>query len=145
MTDPIKIVCCHCDAVNKLPTDKLNAGGKCGKCKKKLFMGKAVTLKASNAQRHFEQSDIPVVVDCWATWCGPCKSFTPTFNNAAKKFEPKARFAKLDTEKEKRLAARFQIKSIPTLLIMKGGKEVTRQAGAMSMNQFEQWLNSYLP
>jgi len=144
MAESIKIVCTHCDAVNKLPSDKLNAGGVCGKCKKKLFSGHYATLKAANVQRHFEQSDIPVVVDCWAAWCGPCKSFAPTFEQAIKKLEPKARFAKLDTEKEQKLAARFQIRSIPTLLVMKNGKEVARQAGVMTLPQFEQWLKPHL-
>ncbi len=144
MAESIKIVCTHCDAVNKLPSDKLNAGGVCGKCKKKLFAGHYATLKAANAQRHFEQSDIPVVVDCWAAWCGPCKSFAPTFEQATKNLEPKARFAKLDTEKEQKLAARFQIRSIPTLLVMKNGKEVARQAGVMTLPQFDQWLKPHL-
>ena len=140
MTDSLKIVCPHCDAVNKLPAVKLNAGGNCGKCKKKLFGGKSAMLTSANTQRHLEQSDIPVVVDCWADWCGPCKSFAPTFNQAAKKLEPTYRFAKLDTEKEQRLATRFKIKSIPTLLVFKGGKEVARQAGVMSLQQLETWL-----
>lgn len=142
MSESIKIVCPHCDAVNKLPADKLNANGQCGKCKKKLFAGKPAILTAANAQRHFEQSDIPVVVDCWASWCGPCKSFAPTFEAAAKKLEPKARFAKLDTEQQQRLAGRFKIKSIPTLLVFKNNKEVARQAGAMSLAQFEVWLKT---
>ena len=119
-------------------------GGSCGKCKKKLFSGKVVTLKGGNAQRHFEQSDIPVVVDCWAAWCGPCKSFAPTFEQVTKELEPKARFAKLDTDTEQRLAARFNVKSIPTLIIMKKGKEVARQAGVMSSQQFKAWLKPYL-
>ncbi|MEW5008394.1 MAG: thioredoxin TrxC [Cycloclasticus sp.] len=144
MSESIKIVCPHCDAVNKLPADKLAAGGKCGQCKKKLFAGKPATLTAANAQRHFEQSDIPLVVDCWAAWCGPCKSFAATFDAAAKKLEPSARFVKLDTERQQKLASRFQIRSIPTLLIMKNGKEVARQAGAMSLPQFESWLKRYL-
>lgn len=144
MTNSTKVVCAFCDTVNKLPSDKLNAGGTCGKCKKKLFAGKYATLKSANAQRHFEQSDIPIVVDCWAGWCGPCKSFAPTFDQAIKKLEPKARFAKLDTENEQRLAARFQIRSIPTLLVMKNGKEVARQTGVMNLSQFEQWLKPHI-
>lgn len=144
MSNPIKIVCPHCDAVNKLPADKLTAGGKCGKCKKKLFAGQAATLIGATAQRHLEQSDIPVIVDCWAPWCGPCKSFGPTFEQAAKKLEPKARFAKMNTEQEQSLATRFRIQSIPTLLIFKKGKEVARQAGAMSASQFESWLAPHL-
>jgi len=144
MSNPIKVVCAHCDAVNKLPSDKLDAGGTCGKCKKKLFSGKSVTLKGAHAQRHFEQSGIPVVVDCWAAWCGPCKSFAPIFKQATKKLEPKVRFATLDTEKEQRLAARFKIRSIPTLLIMRNGKEVARQAGLMTLAQLEAWLKPYI-
>ncbi len=140
----MNVVCPYCDAVNKLPASKLAMGGSCGKCKKKLFSGKVVTLKGGNAQRHFEQSDIPVVVDCWAAWCGPCKSFAPTFEQVTKQLEPKARFAKLDTDTEQRLAARFNIKSIPTLIIMKKGKEVARQAGVMSSQQFKAWLKPYL-
>ncbi len=144
MSEPMNVVCPYCDAVNKLPASKLAMGGSCGKCKKKLFSGKVVTLKAGNAQRHFEQSDIPVVVDCWAAWCGPCKSFAPTFEQVTKQLEPKARFAKLDTDSEQRLAARFNIRSIPTLIIMKKGKEVARQAGVMSSQQFKAWLKPYL-
>ena len=144
MSEPMNVVCPYCDAVNKLPASKLAMGGSCGKCKKKLFSGKVATLKGGNAQRHFEQSDIPVVVDCWAAWCGPCKSFAPTFEQVTKQLEPKARFAKLDTENEQRLASRFKIRSIPTLIIMKKGKEVARQAGVMSSQQFKAWLKPYL-
>jgi len=144
MSNSLKVVCPHCDAVNKIPAEKLGAGGSCGKCKKKLFAGKPATLTAANAQRHIEQSDIPVVIDCWASWCGPCQSFAPTFNQTAQVIEPKARFAKLNTEKEQGLAGRFQIRSIPTLMIMKNGKEVARQAGAMSQTQFEAWLRPFL-
>lgn len=144
MTNSIKVVCTYCDRVNKLPSDKLGAGGICGHCKKKLFSGHYATLKSANAQRHFEQSDIPVVVDCWAGWCGPCRSFAPTFDQAIKKLEPTARFAKLDTENEQQLAARFQIRSIPTVLVIKNGKEVARQAGVMTLSQLEQWLKPYI-
>lgn len=132
--------CQHCNAKNRLPSDRLGDNPKCGKCKSPIFSGKALELSAANVAAVLNSNDLPVLVDCWAAWCGPCKSFAPVFARAATEFEPNLRFAKLNTEKEQAIAGRWQIRSIPTLILFKAGKEVTRQSGAMSLAQLKQWL-----
>lgn len=144
MSDYIQIVCPHCNTINRMPQNKLNDHGNCGRCKKPLFSGMPIELTSANFQRQTQKNDIPVVIDFWAEWCGPCKSFAPVFQEAAKKLEPGARFAKVDTEAQQSIAAQFQIRSIPTLMIIQNGKEVARQSGAMSLQQFEAWLEPYL-
>ncbi len=136
----INISCPKCSATNRLPNDRLADGPTCGKCKKQLFTGKAVVLTAANVASTLNHNEIPVLVDCWAPWCGPCKSFAPIFEQAAKEFEPRLRLAKLNTEEQQQIAGRWNIRSIPTLILFKQGKEVARQAGAMSMPQLKQWL-----
>jgi thioredoxin 2 len=136
----INISCPNCSATNRLPKDRLADGPTCGKCKKQLFTGKAVALSAANVAATLNHNEIPVLVDCWAPWCGPCKSFAPIFEQAAKTFEPRLRLAKLNTEEQQQIAGRWNIRSIPTLILFKQGKEVARQAGAMSMPQLKQWL-----
>ena len=132
--------CQHCNAKNRLPSDRLGDNPKCGKCKSPIFSGKALELSSANVAAVLNHNDLPVLVDCWADWCGPCKSFAPVFTQAATELEPKLRFAKLNTEKEQGIAGRWQIRSIPTLILFKAGKEVTRQSGAMSLAQLKQWL-----
>ena len=132
--------CQHCNAKNRLPSDRLGDNPKCGKCKSPIFSGKALELSSANVAAVLNHNDLPVLVDCWADWCGPCKSFAPVFTQAATELEPKLRFAKLNTEKEQGIAGRWQIRSIPTLILFKAGKEVTRQSGAMSLVQLKQWL-----
>jgi thioredoxin 2 len=136
----INISCPNCSATNRLPKDRLADGPTCGKCKKQLFTGKAVALSAANVAATLNHNEIPVLVDCWAPWCGPCKSFAPIFEQAAKALEPRLRLAKLNTEEQQQIAGRWNIRSIPTLILFKQGKEVARQAGAMSMPQLKQWL-----
>jgi thioredoxin 2 len=136
----INISCPNCSATNRLPKDRLADGPTCGKCKKQLFTGKAVALSAANVAATLNHNEIPVLVDCWAPWCGPCKSFAPIFEQAAKAFELRLRLAKLNTEEQQQIAGRWNIRSIPTLILFKQGKEVARQAGAMSMPQLKQWL-----
>lgn len=134
------VTCPKCNATNRLPSDRLKDKPNCGKCKKAIFTGKAIDLNAANVVAVLNHNDLPVLVDCWAPWCGPCKTFAPTFEKAAKECEPKLRFAKLNTEAQQQTAARWRIQSIPTLILFKKGKEVARLSGAQSLGQLKAWL-----
>lgn len=139
-TETTNISCPSCQSTNRIPTARLTDGPKCGKCKSKLFIGKSQELTAANVGVILNHNQIPVLVDCWAPWCGPCKSFGPIFEQAARELEPQLRFAKLNTEQEGNLATRWQIRSIPTLILFKNGKEAARISGALSLSQLKQWL-----
>jgi len=143
MSEKIHIVCPHCDSTNRLPAEKLSANdqsAKCGKCKNTLFTGEVLELNASNFSKHISNNDIPVLVDFWAPWCGPCKMMAPIFSQAAQHLQPNIRVAKVNTEAEQQLAAQFQIRSIPTLTIFKNGKEIARTAGAMDLQNLTNWV-----
>ncbi|WP_290696993.1 thioredoxin TrxC [Amphritea sp.] len=134
-------ICCpKCSATNKVPTARLGDGAKCGKCKQLLFQGSTTALTSTNYQSMINRNDIPVLIDCWATWCGPCQQFAPIFEQAAEQFEPNLRLAKLDTEAEQTIAGQLQIRSIPTLILFKQGKEIARISGALPLGQLKQWL-----
>lgn len=144
MNDPVHVVCPACAGVNRIPRGKLAAGPKCGKCKETLFGGKPIELTASTFNKFTQRNEVPVVIDCWAPWCGPCLSMAPAFEQAASELEPQVRFAKLNTENEQTLGANLSIRSIPTLLLFVEGKEVARQAGAMSVADITRWVNDHL-
>lgn len=142
MSESLHIVCPACDAVNRIPAARLEEGPKCGKCRQALFSGHPSELSAANFQKHITRNDIPVVVDFWAPWCGPCKMMAPQFEQAAAQLEPRLRLAKVNTEAEQMLGAQFGIRSIPTLAIFKGGREVARQPGAMGAADIVRWVQS---
>ena len=142
MSDSKHVVCPSCSAVNRLPADKLARGPKCGKCGERIFAGKPTRLTDQNFEKQVGRSDIPVVVDFWAEWCGPCKMMAPQFEQAAGQMEPQVRFAKLDTEEAQATAARFGIRSIPTLILFRDGRELARQPGAMGAADIVRWVQA---
>lgn len=138
----LHIVCAHCHATNRVPADRLSAAPKCGGCHQPLFAGQPFELTQQYFDRHINQSDLPMLVDFWAPWCGPCHMMAPAFAKAAAVLEPKMRLVKVNTEQEQALALHYHIRSIPTLLLFRNGQEAARRSGALSEHDIVRWAQS---
>ena len=142
--ETLLVACPHDGSLNRVPRARLDQKPSCGKCHRPLFMGRPVDLTAAIFDRHVVQSDLPVVIDFWAAWCGPCRMMSPAFEAAAALLEPTVRLAKLDTEAEPAIAARYAIKGIPSMILIRKGREVARTSGVMPTAQIVQWVEQAL-
>lgn len=141
MSDSVNVVCPQCNAVNRVPKARLVAGPKCGKCKSPILNGVPLDLTSANFQQFVGRNDLPVLVDFWASWCGPCKMMAPVFSQVSHEMATKVRFAKVNTEQEQMIAGQYGIRSIPTLVLFRNGQEISRQAGALDAGTLKQWLH----
>ena len=144
MSEPLHVVCPHCHTTNRVRPGDLAKAPDCGQCHRALFTGHSAALDEEAFERHVARNEIPVLVDFWAPWCGPCRQMAPAFEQAAAQLEPQVRLAKVNTDQAQSLGVRHQIRSIPTLALFVGGREVARQPGAMGAADIVRWVRSHL-
>lgn len=144
MSESIHVVCGNCDAVVRVPRTRTEDAPRCPRCHAALLGGQTINLTSANFDKHATRNDLPLVVDVWAPWCGPCRMMAPHFEEAARRLRERARFAKVNSDEEPTLSSRFGIRGIPTLLVFINGKEVARQSGAMDLGTLTRWLDAAL-
>ncbi len=144
MSTTRQIVCGHCGRINRLPAERAPQGARCGACHQPMFAGQPIEVDEAAFDRHVASSDIPVLIDVWAPWCGPCRAMAPMFERAAQALEPGVRLLKLNSDNAPALSSRLNISGIPTLLLMHGGREIARHSGAMDTRSIVAWTETKL-